>query len=127
MCWYTFNKRFTVKHKASKDITVYKAVRPDLRSIHTNFQYTFHEECPYITLSLLIKPFPGLDSTYDCYSIYKGYHSYESYDLAIRAFKDNELKDFVVLECTIPRNTGYYVDEDGIIVSETIIPERVIN
>lgn len=132
MCWISRYK--PIRHIAEEDIICYKVFEnrdiiygqnsllgfkygkrkiQKLFSICRNFKYIPYKKQKHI----------NLEFTHSCYYladvIYEGYHSYATLDRAKYMYRNNN--DVTIIECIIPKDTEYYINEEYEIVSSTII------
>ena len=126
MCW-TSNK-LPKMCIAEQDMRVYKIVRSInnflCSSAVQNFQYQYKilytQEKP-----ILVQP--GYTASY---RIEKGFHSYKTYFKAKKAFyKFSECSlynDTIIVECIIPKDSIFYENKNGEIVSDRIIINRIL-
>lgn len=128
MCWFEFAKNPPVALMADEDVECYKVVKKDFKSPIMDYQYVMDERLPVINLQVF-----GSKITLDwggrLYIITMGYHSYASLSFA----EEMTRKDYsgikgniVILRCVIPKGTGYFVNNDGYVVSETVIPVSIV-
>ena len=140
MCWYSKNE--LTKLVASKDIECYKNFRLaditfkqksilkfkfgkkkiiQLISLFEKYLYIPYKKQQIIDLKPIgvsYNPY-GVEDYEDVgYRIDAGYHSYDTIESAkVTRFYLNE----VVVKCIIPKGAEYYINDDGEIVSSTII------
>lgn len=142
MCW--INKKFIFHKIAKEDITCYKIFRPSkihykktylffgkkkihsLYSLMQNFRYAPYQKQDHVDLHIdrhLISWLPTFE-TY--YAIEEGYHSYATLRRANHGKKSPTSS--VIVECIIPKDALYYINEDDEIVSSTIIvTDKIVN
>ena len=112
MCWIS---NILNKQIAKQDYTVYKLVKFDTfdtcKSLVYNYVYTF-EKLYELEQPLLNKEYNGT------YIIYEGFHAYT--ELSIMYHAENIIEGLVV-ECTIPKGSTYYISNYGVVVSNQII------
>lgn len=112
MCWtsFTLNKQI-----AKQDYTVYKLVKFDTfntcKSLVFDYVYTFEK------LYELEQPL-SYENCIGIYTINKGFHSYASLN-AVYCIEN--LKETLLVECTMPKGTSYYVNKYDEVVSNQII------
>lgn len=120
MCWTSYNtpvKQITdddnicYKIFAKKDIKWDKNKIKELSSICTKYLYTPHSLNPRVNI------YYTWNTIYNAWCINKGYHSFASLSIA-KGYISNK---FCIIECTIPKNSFYYVNSRGEIVSSNII------
>lgn len=140
MCWTSYHNPEI--HKAEKDISCYKIVNRNLTSFYyTDFPYKLNE----IHITELDAP---KFNTFN-FIISKGFHSYSPNQCKIEYYKRKNkpglyigsiytiyskkaildslpANDTVILECVIPKDSLYYINEHGEIVSNRIKPLKVI-
>lgn len=120
MCWRS--NKLPKMCIAEQDICVYKIVRSIndflCSSAIQNFQYQYKilytQEEP-----ILVQP------GYTSYVIEKGFHSYKTYFKALKAFCEFDecslYNNTIIVECIIPKDSIFYENEEGEIVSNNII------
>lgn len=112
MCWtsYILNKQI-----AKQDYTVYKLVKFDTfdtcKSLIRNYVYTF-EKLYELEQPLLYKNYHGI------YTIDEGFHSYANLNVM---YCIENLKESLIVECTIPKGATYHINKYYEIVSNKII------
>lgn len=126
MCWYGSN----IKRIAEEDIKVFKVVNKKDTSQYYDFLYKFGQ----LYKSDINIDWEGLNNT--VISINKGIHSYdlnvkiEYFGYAIRAIKSksgNEILNmhenyiYKLVNCTIPKGSIYYLNDEGEYVSNQLI------
>lgn len=141
MCWVTYKRENARLRHAIEDIPVYKVVKKSLLSYYKNYLYILNEvhitelDHPYH-----IKYYDGED-----WKIRSGFHSYSMNckanlergkdslfvrilrlygDLSIDCY---EKEDTCMLECIIPKDSIYFLNEAGEYVSDHILPLKVRN
>lgn len=115
MCWTTSYK--PIKQQSDIDIVVYKILYPCMISPFCGYHYRYNQIQPSVDLKIkYFKP-------YGNWEIYQGYHSYETIDVA-RNNNRNLDWDGWIYECIIPAYTDFYVNENGEIVSSTLIIKK---
>lgn len=138
MCWATSNSNNFIRNVADNDLTVYKVVKIVNGTIISYFQdYNYEFNKLYkTTLNTNIVPYNGVDLLY----IDRGFHSYlvnkdlikwmhfEPYTEIVFG-TDSYVLDFFtkIIECTIPKNSIYFINEFKDVVSNKIILNRIIN
>lgn len=125
MCWVTVNREDVIPHTAETDMPVYKVLRRNGKTPRMGFDVPIYGE-----------PLPKVEINLDAYNmISEGYHSYATgvelrdlFDsLHIELICPGEIcfnmyyHDCVVHKGYIPKGTKYYVNSNGVIVSETLV------
>lgn len=118
---------------AKEDITVYKTLRRNLKSLYHNHQYELNKLSP--TRNIYFMKFSSTRIFYadsESASFYldikekkvvsEGFHFYSSLDRI-----GEILFDEVIVECTIPKGSKYVLDETGLGVASRIIINNIIN
>lgn len=124
MCWSS--KYPPIKRSAPTSLIVYKVVvyiSPlRCRSFIMWFDYIYKHE--YIEPYLNIEEFKDIHR----WKIYRGFHSFVSLDKAVEEYKKASLGDrrIALVECIIPKDSTFYKNENGEIVSDRIIINRVL-
>ena len=144
MCLITRNPEILT---AEKDLTCYKLMRKSLISYSQNYQYALDKpEC----LGEELEPIP-LNSKYSyadsivgdfynitdpdainyrkcgLFSVSKGFHSYATIERVEHLFRINNIfNHLIIVECIIPKGGKYVVDETDLMVSDEIIPKKVV-
>ena len=125
MCWTSYIKpiRF-IAHEDIKCYTVFNKTNivwnnskiKEIISLYRNYLYIPYNINPEINI---VYPNYLIDFIYDEYSycIQEGYHSYSTFNIA-KLYSNNF---FPIIECSIPKGSEYYVNEDHEIVSSNII------
>lgn len=116
MCWATTYK--PMKQQSDIDIVVYKILCSCMISPFCGYRYKYDQIQPLVNLEIDYAKFC------DIWEINEGYHSYETID-AVRNAKWN-LDSSYIYERIIPAYTDFYVNENGEIVSSTLIVKRKI-
>lgn len=126
MCWSS--KYPPIKRSATTSLIVYKVVvyiSPlRCRSFIMWFDYIYKHE--------YIEPYLNIEELGDIYiyrwNIYRGFHSFVSLDKAVEEYKKALLGDrrIALVECIIPKDSTFYKNENGEIVSDRIIINRVL-
>ena len=135
MCWTSKNVE---KEIASEDIKVFKIVTNEGISYFEGFPYTLNKQYKIDKINIREKK--------NCFSVQKGFHSY-SKDCKILekrhpyGFKIGKCCVFynhlplcsyinskiIKMECIIPKDSEYYLNDRGEYVSNSIIPIKYIN
>jgi hypothetical protein len=143
MCWVTQNKENARLRRAIEDIPVYKVVRKSLLSYYKNYSYILNE----VRIAELDNPsHTKYLSGAEDWKIRSGFHSYSmnckvnlvkgQTSLYVRILKLNdnlvavdcyERNDTCMLECIIPKDSVYFLNEEGEYVSDHILPLKVRN
>lgn len=124
MCWTS--KYPPIRRSATTSLIVYKVVvyiSPSrCRSFIMWFDYIYKHE--YIEPYLNIEEFKDIHR----WKIYRGFHSFVSLDKAVEEYKKASLGDrrIALVECIIPKDSTFYKNENGEIVSDRIIINRVL-
>jgi hypothetical protein len=134
MCWIT--QDIPVERVAREDIPVFKYVfTDDLRSYYfKNYKYVIGEAL-YAILGI---PFPVIGFR-GALSVGSGFHSYgtacivKEYDRSLNVYPPQKryhigsynLYKLRRIECTIPKGSRYYVNDDLEYVSDKIIVNRI--
>lgn len=126
MCWSS--KYPPIRRSASTSLIVYKVVvyiSPSrCRSFIMWFDYIYKHE--------YIEPYLNIEESKDIYiyrwKIYRGFHSFVSLDKAVEEYKKALLgnRRIALVECTIPKDSTFYKNENGEIVSDRIIINRIL-
>ena len=117
-----------IRRSAPTSLIVYKVVvyvSPSrCRSFIMWFDYIYKHE--YIETYLNIEEFG--DIYIYRWKIYRGFHSFVSLDKAVEEYKKAALRDrrIALVECIIPKDSTFYKNENGEIVSDRIIINRVL-
>ena len=135
MCWYSYKK--PVRKIADKDITCWKVVHlTDLgfKSIYFGKFYEIHKR--YSIRDELYIHEMYVPSNTTRYDIHKGFHSYNNKvfikenDYQKIVMNENEemwydifhsMSNLHIIKCTIPEDSIYYENEDGELVSLSIL------
>lgn len=143
MCWTNY-KDF-IPHKVAKEnITCYKIFKNKnviyrkrfiffgekkihrLYSLIRYFKYTPFKKQYHIDLYVDERLRYGSPTFETYYVIEEGYHSYATLDKANQ--EKERWKPSVIVECIIPKNAIYYINEEDEIVSSTIIvTDKIVN
>ena len=142
MCWIT--ERNINEKIASKDIVCFKLFREQdivyrtkhflgfklgkpkivkLNSVIQHFEYIPYKKQKSVNLHKKYLSYPIINSTHfkikKYIKIEEGYHSYATLDRAkyIKTFQPSS----IIVECIIPKDAIYYLNEDDEIVSSNII------
>lgn len=124
MCWSS--KYPPIRRSAPTSLIVYKVVvyiSPSrCRSFVMWFDYIYKHE--YIEPYLNIEEFKDIHR----WKIYRGFHSFVSLDKAVEEYKKASLGDrrIALVECIIPKDSTFYKNEIGEIVSDRIIINRIL-
>lgn len=124
MCW--LSKYPPIRRSAPTSLIVYKVVvyiSPSrCRSFVMWFDYIYKHE--YIEPYLNIEEFKDIHR----WKIYRGFHSFVSLDKAVEEYKKVSLGDrrIALVECIIPKDSTFYKNEIGEIVSDRIIINRIL-
>lgn len=124
MCWSS--KYPPIRRSAPTSLIVYKVVvyiSPSrCRSFVMWFDYIYKHE--YIEPYLSIEEFKDIHR----WKIYRGFHSFVSLDKAVEEYKKVSLGDrrIAFVECIIPKDSTFYKNEIGEIVSDRIIINRIL-
>lgn len=124
MCWTS--KYPPIRRSAPTSLIVYKVVvyiSPSrCRSFIMWFDYIYKHE--YIEPYLNIEEFKDIHR----WKIYRGFHSFVSLDKAVEKYKKASLRDrrIALVECIIPKDSTFYKNESGEIVSDRIIINRIL-
>ena len=126
MCWSS--KYPPIRRSAPTSLIVYKVVvyisPSKCRSFIMWFAYIYKHE--------YIEPYLDIEELGDIYiyrwKIYRGFHSFVSLDKAVEEYKKASLRDrrIALVECIIPKDSTFYKNENGEIVSDRIIINRVL-
>lgn len=126
MCWSS--KYPPIKRSAPTSLIVYKVVvyiSPlRCRSFIMWFDYIYKHE--------YIESYLNIEELGDIYiyrwKIHRGFHSFVSLDKAVEEYKKALLGDrrIALVECIIPKDSTFYKNEKGEIVSNRIIINRVL-
>lgn len=115
MCWTTSYK--PIKQQSNIDIVVYKILYPCMASPSYGYQYRYNQIQPSVDLEI---KYSKVD---DVWEIHQGYHSYETIDVALNNNRNLDW-DGCIYKCIIPAHIDFYVNENGEIVSSTLIVKR---
>lgn len=123
MCWSSHGLPY--RNIVNKDIICYKIFNKnniiwERSSLIIKTIFSLYKGYPYIPYNCNPKVIINFieDSIYGGWHIHEGYHSYETLDKA----KEKCYPDFeYIIECIIPKNTEYYINEKQEIVSSNII------
>lgn len=124
MCWKS--KYPPIRRSAPTSLIVYKVVvyiSPSrCRSFVMWFDYIYKHE--YIELYLNIEELKDIYR----WKIYRGFHSFVSLDKAVEEYKKASLRNrrIALVECIIPKDSTFYKNENGEIVSDRIIINRIL-
>lgn len=124
MCWTS--KYPPIRRSAPTSLIVYKVVvyiSPSrCRSFVMWFDYIYKHE--------YIEPYLNIEEFKDIYrwKIYRGFHSFVSLDKAVEEYKKASLRNrrIALVECIIPKDSTFYKNEIGEIVSDRIIINRIL-
>lgn len=126
MCWSS--KYPPIRRSAPTSLIVYKVVAyispSRCRSSVMWFNYIYKHE--------YIEPYLNIEELGDIYiyrwKIHRGFHSFVSLDKAVEEYKKALLGDrrIALVECIIPKDSTFYKNENGEIVSDRIIINRVL-
>ena len=126
MCWSS--KYPPIRRSAPTSLIVYKVVvyiSPSrCCSLYTWFDYIYKHE--------YIEPYLNIEELKDIYiyrwKIHRGFHSFVSLDKAVEEYKKALLRNrrIALVECIIPKDSTFYKNENGEIVSDRIIINRVL-
>ena len=139
MCFKAYTEQARTKHTADKDIRVYK-----ICTLEDNQLYSRIKRFKYELLKVNAKIDIKFKQHYGLYYVSEGYHSYVTcrwYPKVLTYYKvlgviigDNDLtlgkasfQDLVIAEFIIPKNTTYYKNNNGEIVSEQIIFTGIVH
>lgn len=114
ICYKVFNIK-DIKYKRRKflGIPLWKEGIEKLYSMYKEYEYVPYAANPKVTIY-----YRKYNDIYSWWSIDKGYHSYSTLD---QAELKRILKLELIVECTIPKGTVYYLNENNEIVSSNII------
>lgn len=126
MCWQS--NKFPKRHIANEDITCYKIFsKRDIvweTTLYTNIKKMIKVASLYRNYSYApYKENPEVKLTYyrvDCITnwiINTGYHSY----ISLLDAKRHHCSNFNIIECVIPKNSFYYINNYGETVSSNLI------
>lgn len=124
MCWTS--KYPPIRRSAPTSLIVYKVVvyiSPSrCRSFVMWFDYIYKHE--YIEPYLNIEEFKDIHR----WKIYRGFHSFVSLDKVVEEYKKAALRNrrIALVECIIPKDSTFYKNEIGEIVSDRIIINRIL-
>lgn len=118
MCWICSLNRYPEGIIAKQDFKVYKILKNDGESMFYNHKYNISELQPFININVKI--------VLGGYVINEGYHSYSDIRTANRIAKRYKMSPtfkstIIVAEFKIPKETKFYINELGEVVSEQII------
>lgn len=122
MCWQSCKK--PKLNIADDDIITYKVVFeiPNHFKSAKSLYYNFHYYMNYQYHSESLKVIEVNNPFYPHYAISKGFHSYKNFAIAEKALKESSISSYLtVVKCIIPENSSFYENEDGEIVSDSII------
>lgn len=139
MCYQAYTEQVRIKHVADKDIRVYK-----ICTLEGNQLYSRIKRFRYELLKVNVKIDIKFEQQYGLYYVSEGYHSFVTcrwYPRLLTYCKilgviigDNYLtlgkasfQDLVIAEFIIPKNTTYYKNNNGEIVSEQIIFTGIVH
>lgn len=140
MCWVTYKRENARLRHAIEDIPVYKVVKKSLLSYYENYSYILNEvHTTELDHLYHIKYYDRED-----WKIGLGFHSYSMnckadlvYDkflfIKVLVLHDNlvidcyEKDNTCMLECVIPKDSRYFLNEKGEYVSDHILPLRIKN
>lgn len=144
MCWINY-KNFIPHKIAKEDITCYKIFNSykihyrkkylffgekkihSLYSLITNFRYVPYQKQDHVYLHIDERLKFGTLPFETYYAIEEGYHSYATLRKANKQ-KDMLTSFSAIVECIIPKDALYYINEDDEIVSSTIIvTDKIVN
>ena len=144
MCWTTYNKDYTVKKIAEKDIEVFKIIHDDNTPyFQEGITYEVGKICPTVKIDVIERICnEGVADNIASFRIFEGYHSYSKENCyleehewvkyctrLVRRKSDNAVTicyygkldgEYKLADFIIPKGTTYYENEYGEIVSETI-------
>lgn len=114
ICYKVFNIK-DIKYKRRKflGIPFRKEGIEELYSLYKLYKYIPYADNPKVTIY-----YRKYNDIYSWWSIDKGYHSYSTLD---QAELKRILKLELIVECTIPKGSVYYLNENNEIVSSNII------
>lgn len=112
MCW--ISKNMVRSAKASKDIEVYKVLR------HENGYYITPYMHTDVDAGSLAKAIIKYYTNYGYQTIEEGIHSFKNLKDAIDECEAWGYSEHIVVKCTIPEGTKYYLNEDNMMVSEAL-------
>ena len=126
MCWTS--KYPPIRRSTPTSLIVYKVVvyisSSRCRSFIMWFDYIYKHE--------YIETYLNIEEPKDIYiyrwKIYRGFHSFVSLDKAVEEYKKASLGDrrIALVECIIPKDSTFYKNENGEIVSDRIIINRIL-
>ena len=114
ICYKVFDIK-DIKYKRRKflGIPLWKEGIEELYSMYKEYKYIPYADNPKVTIY-----YRKYNDIHSWWSIDKGYHSYNT--LSKAAFVRCKIFELIV-ECTIPKGTVYYLNENNDIVSSNII------
>lgn len=134
MCWSTKCKKNTKPRKSSYDIPVYKVLLKNNSTPYMLYPVSFNTMSSPVHINII-----NIPENPDIWSIDKGYHSYSAQDTLLEksnsgtivSTKTNCLRPYfnftVIHKAYIPKNTIFFENEHGEVVSETLVvtPETI--
>lgn len=117
MCW--ISDKLPVRRVARKDTYVYKIVvggntgcTSAVRNLYYEYNKIYTQEKPINVMLLKLSK---------QWMIEKGFHSYKTYSKAKEEYYKLDFPYYTIVQCIIPKGSTFYENENGEIVSDSIV------